>query len=49
MNFDGYYAEVFQEACNLGYKAGQIDVFYYQILECFDDNKTVQQCLDEVF
>ena len=48
-SFESYYQAVKIEAMGLGYKPVQIAVFYSNIEECYEDGKTIEQCVEEVF
>lgn len=48
-DFNSYYTQVAKEATKLGYNSSQIKIFYHDICDYFDDNKSVEECINEVF
>lgn len=44
-----YVLEVGRQAVMLGYTPQQISMFIMDIKECYSENKSIEQCLDEVF
>lgn len=49
MNFSEYYWAVAAEAVKLGYTISQIGIFKSNIEDCFNDGKSIETCLEEVF
>lgn len=49
LNFNEYYWAVAAEAIKLGYSSTQIGIFRSDIEDCFNDEKSLEECLNEVF
>ena len=49
MNFNEYYWAIAAEAVKLGYNITQIGIFKADIEDCFNDEKSVEEAINEVF
>lgn len=47
--FSLYYWAVAEAACKMGYNASQVAIFSSDIQDYFDQGKSVNECLEEVF
>ena len=49
MDFREYFALVAKKAMEVGYNLRQVNIFKFDIQECWEQDKTVDQCFDIVF
>lgn len=49
LTFQEFYYAVSREAIGLGYTPYMIGVFKADILDCWNEGKTIEQVVDEVF
>lgn len=49
IKFQDYYKAVEAEAKLLGYNPHQVKIFHLDIMMCYDEGKSVQECLEIVF
>jgi hypothetical protein len=49
MEFREYFALVAQKAMDVGYTLRQVNIFKFDIQECWEQDKTVDQCFNMVF
>lgn len=47
--FSDYVQQVVLLAKNLGYSQEQMNMFFFDIEECYNDGKTVEECVNIVF
>ena len=48
-DFSEYYKAVEKVAVTFGYSEDQVSMFEVDIQDCFNKDKTVEECLEEVF
>ncbi len=48
-SFNEYYWEVTQQAIGLGYIPATVTLFKSNIEDCYYDDKSVEECINEVF
>jgi len=49
MEFREYFALVAKKAMEVGYNLRQVNIFKFNIQECYEQGKTIDQCFDIVF
>lgn len=47
--FDFFFEEVLESALKLGYSKKQVNVFAFDILECYNNGNSAEECVAEVF
>jgi transcription elongation factor GreA-like protein len=47
--FSKYYLEVVEKAKSLGYSQQQVNIFLQDIIGCYQNNKSVDECVEIVF